>query len=243
MGLEKYAGRLPAILFALALLDASIIGAAAVSLATAYAIGDVFSFKHSLHRNVWDAKGFYAVYFALIVVSAVLVLTPDMPLGLLTNAVQTLAGVLLPSATVFLLLLSNDRAVLGPWVNSRRLNLFTGAVVAVLVMLSIILTASVLFPDIGEQWIVGVLAGGSALAVAVTVAVKIFDSSSGKAAIDLQQIEPLDADKWRMPPLDKLPPARLSTLSRLWMIVLRAYLVVAAGLVLIRIFQLATAGA
>ena len=243
MGLEKYAGRLPAILFALALLDASIIGAAAVSLATAYAIGDVFSFRHSLHRNVWDAKGFYAVYFVLIVVSAMLVLTPGTPLGLLTNAVQTLAGVLLPSATVFLLLLSNDKAVLGPWVNSRRLNLFTGAVVAVLVILSIILTASVLFPDMGVQWIVGVLAGGSALAAAATIAVKIFESRGGKPAVDIQRAERVDADEWRMPPLDRLAPARLSTLSRIWMIVLRAYLVVAAGLVLIRIFQLAIAGA
>ena len=51
----------------------------------------------------------YAVYFGLIVISAALVLTPGMPLGLLTNAVQTLAGVLLPSATVFLLLLCNDK--------------------------------------------------------------------------------------------------------------------------------------
>ena len=94
-----------------------------------------------------DAKGFYAVYAGLIVVAAALVLTPGTPLGLLTNAVQTLAGVLLPSATVFLLLLCNDKAVLGPWVNGRWLNLFTGAVIAVLVMLSVILTASVLFPD------------------------------------------------------------------------------------------------
>ncbi len=46
-----------------------------------------------------------------------------------------------------------------------------------------------------------------------------------------------------MPPLDRLPPARLSKLSRIWMIVLRGYLVVAAGLVLLRILQLATAGA
>jgi Mn2+/Fe2+ NRAMP family transporter len=76
MGLEKYAGRLPAVLFALALLDASIVGAAAVSLATAYAIGDVFSLKHSLHRKASDAKGFYGVYFALILVAAALVLTP-----------------------------------------------------------------------------------------------------------------------------------------------------------------------
>ena len=47
---------------------------------------------------------------------------------------QVLAGVLLPSATVFLLLLCNDKAVLGPWVNTRLLNAFTGAVIAVLVV-------------------------------------------------------------------------------------------------------------
>ena len=134
-------------LFAIGLIDASLIGAAAVSLVTAYAIGDVFSLRHSLHRKVKDAKGFYAVYCALIVLAAGLVLTPNAPLGLLTNAVQTLAGVLLPSATVFLLLLCNDRPVLGPWANSRAVNLFTGAVIVVLLLLSVILTASVLFPD------------------------------------------------------------------------------------------------
>ncbi|MFB9263239.1 NRAMP family divalent metal transporter [Bradyrhizobium erythrophlei] len=245
VGLEKYAGRLPAVLFALALLDACIIGAAAVSLATAYAIGDVFAVKHSLHRKPWDAKGFYAVYCGLIVLAAVLVLTPGTPLGLLTNAVQTLAGVLLPSATVFLLLLCNDRHILGPWVNSARLNLFTGAVVAALVMLSVILTASVLFPDLGEGWIIGILVGGSLLALAVTAAVKLYALSSPRAdSLRFRPRAPRFArDSWRMPPLAELPPARLSPLSRIWMIVLRGYLVVAAGLVLLRIFQLATVGA
>ena len=56
---------------------------------------------------------------------------------------------------MFLLLLCNDREVLDPWANSRLLNLFTGAVVAVLVMVSIILTASVFFPDMDEHWIIG----------------------------------------------------------------------------------------
>jgi hypothetical protein len=242
-GLEKYAGKLPAVLFALALLDASIIGASAVSLATAYAIGDVFSLKHSLHRKLHDAKGFYAVYSGLIVLAAVLVLTPGTPLGLLTNAVQTLAGVLLPSATVFLLLLSNDKAVLGPWVNSRTMNLFTGAVVAALVMLSVILTASVLFPDLDEKWIVGFLAGGAALAMVTTLAVNL-NGSSGRNGRDIAtRPSPRELNMWRMPPLDQLPPARLSRLSRIWMIVLRGYLAVAAGLVLFRIFQLATVGA
>ncbi len=151
VGLEKHAGRWAGILFAIALLDASIIGACAVSLSTAYAIGDVLAVRHSLHRKLTEAKGFYAVYFGLTLLAAGLVLTPGVPLGLLTNAVQSLAGVLLPSATVFLLLLCNDKAVLGPWTNTRLTNLFTGAVVAVLVMLSVILTAAVLFPNIGTD--------------------------------------------------------------------------------------------
>ena len=142
-----------------------------MSLSTAYAIGDVLSLKHSLHRKPSDAKGFYAVYCGLIVIAAGLVLTPGAPLGLLTNAVQTLAGVLLPSATVFLLLLCNDKAVLGPWVNGRWLNVFTGGVIAVLVMLSIILTASVMFPDAtNETVILAILGGGGSLAVLIALA-------------------------------------------------------------------------
>jgi Mn2+/Fe2+ NRAMP family transporter len=238
IGLENYAGKLPAVLFALALLDACVIGAAAVSLATAYAIGDVLSLRHSLHRKPQEAKGFYSVYFGLIIVATVLVLTPGAPLGLLTNAVQTLAGVLLPSATVFLLLLSNDRAVLGPWVNSRAKNLFTGTVIAALVMLSIVLTASVLFPDMGEHVIVGVLAAGGVLAV--TTAVATIALRRDEVDVGAKPVDPSLQWMWRMPPLDQLPPARLSLLSRVWMLVLRAYLVVAGGLVLVRIFQLAT---
>ena len=91
-GLEKYVGRTAGVMFAIALIDAAMIGAAAVSLSTAYAIGDVFSARHSLHRKVTDAKGFYAVYFVLIAVAAAIVLTPNAPLGLLTVAVQTSGG-------------------------------------------------------------------------------------------------------------------------------------------------------
>ncbi|CAN2535903.1 Divalent+metal+cation+transporter+MntH [Methylocapsa aurea] len=239
-GIGQYAGRLPGVLFALALIDASIIGASAVSLSTAYALGDVMSLKHSLHRKPADAKGFYGVYFALIVISAGLVLTPGAPLGLLTNAVQTLAGVLLPSATVFLLLLCNDDAVLGPWVNTRGMNLFTGAVVAVLVMLSIILTVSVLFPEAtNETVILSILGGG----VAVTFIVALVGGAfrRGKASSRRHTAKRHILDSWRMAPLDELPPPALSTASRVWMGALRAYLILAGGLVLTRIVMLALA--
>lgn len=62
-------------------------------------------------------KGFYLVYFG-IVATAALVLIPCSPVALLTEAVQTRAGILLSGATVFLLLLCNDKAVFGPWGNS-----------------------------------------------------------------------------------------------------------------------------
>jgi hypothetical protein len=228
------------VLFAIALIDACIIGASAVSLSTAYAIGDVLSLRHSLHRKLSDAKGFYAVYFGLIAISAALVLTPGTPLGLLTNAVQTLAGVLLPGATVFLLLLCNDKAVLGPWANTFKVNLFTGAVIAVLVMLSVILTASVLFPHITGNQILSVLGGGSVLASVATIAMLLWQRRRG--APPVAELAPPLSERatWRMPPLSELPRAELTMLNRAFLMVLRGYLFIAGGLVLVRIGQLIT---
>jgi len=241
-GLEKYAGKAAGVMFAFALIDAAMIGAAAVSLSTAYAIGDTFSAKHSLHRPVSEAKGFYAVYFLLIVVAAALVLTPNAPLGLLTVAVQTLAGVLLPSATVFLLLLCNDKPVLGPWINNRWLNYFTGSVIAALVVLSVILTASVLFPDATTaNVILGVLTGGGVAAVVVSLVIMALSQRGKAQTLDAASQAAIHADRetWRMPPLEALPPVRLSLAAKTWMGVLRLYLVVAGGMVLWRIVTLA----
>ncbi|CAG9249947.1 NRAMP family divalent metal transporter [Paraburkholderia caribensis] len=239
-GLEQYAGRTPAVLFAIALLDACIIGAAAVSLSTAYAIGDVFKIRHSLHRGVADAKGFYLVYFGIVAAAAGLVLIPGSPLGLLTEAVQTLAGVLLPSATVFLLLLCNDRAVLGPWVNSKGLNLFTGGVVWALVLLSVVLTASVVYPDISGHAIIEILAGGTLLAVVALVAATALRRLRGAQTADSAPlVSHAERATWRTPPLDTLPRPAMTLSRRIWMGALRGYLVVAVGLVIVKVVQLA----
>ena len=234
-GLAKHVSPVAGTLFAVALIDASIIGAAAVSLSTAYAIGDTLKVNHSLHRKAKDAKGFYLVYAGLIVMAAGLVLMPHAPLGLVTEGVQSLAGVLLPSATVFLLLLCNDRAVLGPWVNGLWTNIFTGAVIAVLVTLSIVLTASVLFPDISGTQILWILGGGTVLS-AIVGGVAL--ATRNRASVTV----PGDRRTWRMPRLAHLPPAVMGRGTKIWMMVLRGYLVVAVGLVIVRIVQLAMAG-
>ena len=238
VGLGKYVGHAAGVFFAIALIDACVIGAMAVSLSTAYAIGDVLSLNHSLHRKPTEAKAFFAVYGGLVALAAALVLTPDTPLGLLTNAVQALAGVLLPSATVFLLLLCNDEAVLGPWVNGRGLNVFTGAVIVVLVMLSIILTASVLHPDIGQITILAILGGGTLFTVAIAATLLLIRRGDRTLWRDS-----FGRMIWRMPPLEQLPPAAITPLTRIWLAILRGYLIVAAGMVLWRIAELALSAA
>ena len=109
-GLAHTLGPAAGDLFALVLLNAAIIGAAAVTLASSYAFGDVFGRPHSLHHGPREAKLFHGSYGAMVVLAAAIVLIPGAPLGTITTAVQALAGVLLPSATVFLLLLCNDKA-------------------------------------------------------------------------------------------------------------------------------------
>jgi hypothetical protein len=147
--------------------------------------------------------------------------------------------VLLPSATVFLLLLCNDKAVLGPWTNGRVTNIFTGAVVAVLVMLSVILTAAVLFPNIGTVEIVAVLVGGSLIAAVMSLVLWRIERRANHGVVH-QKVSLLDRSKWTMPPLEQLTAARWTPLKRTWMFVLRGYLVIAAGLVLVRIAGLVT---
>jgi len=239
-GLGTYVAPIAGVLFAIALIDASIIGAAAVGLSTSYAISDVLGLKHSLHRKPSEAKGFYLIYGALLAVAATIVLIPGSPLGLLTVGVQTLAGVLLPSAAVFLLLLCNDKQVLGPWANGKWLNLFTSAVITVLVLLSIILTSSVLFPDISGGTILLILGGGSGLAIVGGITYAIFRRiRPGPPSVPIDRSDRLN---WRMPPLALLTRPELSGPRRIGLAVLRGYLLIAAILVVVRVVQLALGG-
>ena len=232
-GLGRYVSPVAGDLFALALLDASIIGAAAVGLATAYAGADVVGANHSLHRTVRSARSFYFTYGLLMALAAAVVLIPGSPLGLITEGVQTLAGVLLPSATVFLLLLCNDREVLGPWVNGRLLNAFTSGVIGVLVILSVVLTASVLFPGMDARQIVAVLVGGALLGAAGGVVALIAARRRPRALPDRT-----GRSTWRMPALSTLSRPALSVGRRTGLAAMRGYLVISVVLVVVKVATL-----
>ncbi len=242
-GLAAYAGHAAGVVFAVALLDASMIGAFAVSLSTAYAIGDVLGLKHSLHRGVKQAKGFYAMYAALIALAAAVVLIPGSPLGLLTVGVQVLAGVLLPSATVFLLLLCNDKEVLGPWVNGKVTNVLAVTVVGVLVTLSAILMASVLFGSVSSTVVTAIMSAAvlAGLGVAGFVAVRGWRRrlTGHRLATVGPPMDRKTRETWRMPPLTMLAPVQMSTGRRVAMLAMWAYLGLAFVLVIVRVVELA----
>ncbi len=227
-------------LFAIVLLDASIIGAAAVTLSTSYAFGDVFGLKHSLHRRFRDAKSFYSSYAAMIAVAAGVVLIPGAPLGLLTTAVQALAGVLLPSASVFLLLLCNDAEVLGPWMNHRWLNVLASVIIGVLLTLSGTLVVTTLFPGLNSAqvatWLFVLLVAG---ATATGGWLWLTRSRRPQPAAHPRAVMSFAARQtWRMPPLAMLKPVAWSPGTKLGMAMLRGYLVISVLLLVVKAVQL-----
>jgi Mn2+/Fe2+ NRAMP family transporter len=227
--------------FAVVLLNASLIGAAAVTLSTSYAFGDVFGTRSSLHRSFRDAKLFYGIFSGLVAGAAAIVLIPGAPLGVITEAVQALAGVLLPSATVFLLLLCNDRAVLGPWRNRPWLNAIASTIVAVLVLLSLILMATTVFPSIDVTRFA--LIGGGVLAAAlVSFGLLTLRSQRRARAITVVDEGPqVPREQWTMPPLALLERPRWSIGRKVAMLTMRLYLVVSVVLLVVKAAQLAGA--
>ncbi len=233
-GLRRYVGSAAGAIFAVILLNASIIGAASVTLATSYAFGDMFGAKHSLHRSWRDAKFFYGVFTAMVVLAAVIVIIPGAPLGLITTSVQALAGVLLPSATVFLLLLCNDREVLGPWVNRTWLNVVASVIVGVLLMMSLVLMVTTLFTTINVRdfalWL-GAIFVTVFLVAGVVITVR-------RRAAPVAAMSRTDRATWRMPPINLLHRPKWSKGTLAGMYVLRGYLVVAVVMLLVKALQL-----
>ncbi len=237
-GLGQVLGKTAGVFFAVVLLNASLIGAGAVTLSTSYAFGDVFGTKGSLHRSFADAKAFYAIFTVLVAAAAGIVLIPGAPLGVITVAVQALAGVLLPSATVFLLLLCNDREVLGPWRNPGWLNVLASVIVAILVLLSLILMASTLFPKID---VTAVTLGGAVALVTGLLGFGVVTLRSRRRASAVTVIEPSSSvpkEQWTMPPLALLGRPQWSTSRKAAMLTMRGYLLISIILLIVKAVQL-----
>jgi NRAMP (natural resistance-associated macrophage protein)-like metal ion transporter len=238
-GLERQLGPVAGAFFAIVLLNASLIGAGALTLSTSYAFGDLFGTKSSLHRSFGEAKGFYALFTLMVGGAAGIVLIPGAPLGLITEAVQALAGVLLPSASMFLLLLCNDPAVLGPWRNGLKLNILATVIVAVLVLLSLILMATTLFPSLNVTAFSEI--GGAGLAGVLLIAggTVWWGQRGRQQATEVVDVRHVPKEQWTMPPLTLLSRPSASTGRKLAMFSMEVYLLAAVAMLIVKAVGLA----
>jgi Mn2+/Fe2+ NRAMP family transporter len=135
----------------LLMLNAAVLGTTAISLSSAWAYGEVRGWPHSLELPLRDARGFYSVYFVCVAAAAI-VLIPRAPLQLIIISVQVLAGVMLPSAIIFLQLLLNDQELLGDeFANKSWNNWINWTIIVIFFVLSLILAAQVIAPEFFPQ--------------------------------------------------------------------------------------------
>jgi Mn2+/Fe2+ NRAMP family transporter len=148
VALRPLAGQYASVLFALGLLNASLFAAAILPLSTAYSVSEAFGWESSLSRNFREAPIFFSIFTALIVIGALIVL---LPLPSLINAMifsQTLNGVLLPVILVVMLLLINNKRIMGKYANGRVFNTLAWSTVIILIILAAILVATSVFPGL-----------------------------------------------------------------------------------------------
>ncbi len=139
LALRPLAGNWASSLFALGLLNASLFAASILPLSTSYVICEAMGFESGIDRKLGEAKIFYGLYTALVVIGAGLILIPGAPLVRIAVLSQVANGILLPLVLVFILLLVNRRDLMGDQVNSRAFNWVAWISTIAMIVLTIVL--------------------------------------------------------------------------------------------------------
>ena len=148
--LAPLAGKYASLLFALGLLNAAIFTASILPLSTAYYVCEAFGFESGVQKRLSEAPFFYGFYLALIVIGAGVVILPGAPLLAIIFYSQVLNGALLPVVLVLMLLLINNRKLMGKYVNNLTFNVIAWATVVVVGALTVVSTAQLIFPALGS---------------------------------------------------------------------------------------------
>jgi NRAMP (natural resistance-associated macrophage protein)-like metal ion transporter len=140
--LVPVAGRFAGMLFGVGLVGASLLAGSVVPLSTSYAVTEAFGFERGVDRAIGEAPIFFGIFTFLIAVGALAVLVPGVPLVSMILLSQDVNGLILPAILVYMLILVNDRRLMGRFVNSRGANAIAGITVMGLIILTVLLLTS-----------------------------------------------------------------------------------------------------
>jgi NRAMP (natural resistance-associated macrophage protein)-like metal ion transporter len=135
--LAPLAGEYCSWLFAFGLLNASLFAASILPISTSYTICEAFGWESSLNRKFLEAPQFYGLYTLMVFMGAGIILLPDMPLIRIMFYSQVINGAILPVILVFMLLLVNDRRIMGKYTNGLVMNIVSWLTVAILIFISL----------------------------------------------------------------------------------------------------------
>ncbi len=146
--LVPYAGHVMAALFAIGIAEAGLIASLTISSASAYAVGEVTGAPHSLNLSMRRAPAFYVVLLGIVALAGAVVLLPGFPLESVVIVVNVIAVLTMPPAIAFLLLLVNDRAVVGKHHNTPLLNVLGISVGGLLTLAGVLYALTAIFPSL-----------------------------------------------------------------------------------------------
>jgi len=139
LALKPLAGALASQVFAFGLFIASIFSATILPLATAFYVCEAFGFEAGIDKKWDEAKEFYVLYTGILVLAAAIILIPNAPLILISLWSQVINGMLLPVVLVCMILLVNNKKIMGKYINKPINNIIGWSAVVILIGLSMIL--------------------------------------------------------------------------------------------------------
>jgi Mn2+/Fe2+ NRAMP family transporter len=139
LALKPLAGKLASHVFAFGLFVASVFSATILPLATAFYVSEAFGFEAGIDKKWNEAKEFYILYTGILIISAIIILIPNAPLIQISIWSQVINGILLPVVLVSMILLINNKKIMGIYVNKPHQNIIGWTAVVVLVALSLTL--------------------------------------------------------------------------------------------------------
>ena len=117
-------------------------------LSTAFVICEAFGAERSVQSSFRDAPLFFTLFIGLLVIGAGIMLIPGVPIAGVAIGTQTLDGILLPILLVFIIMLANDRRLLGSRSNGPIYNIIAVSLASVLILLTSVLVFTTLFPGV-----------------------------------------------------------------------------------------------
>jgi Mn2+/Fe2+ NRAMP family transporter len=144
LALAPLAGKYCSALFAFGLLNASLFAASILPLSTAYVVCEGMGWEEGVNKKFSEAPQFYGLYSLLIFLGAGVVLWPRIPLIPIMFISQVINGIVLPVILIFVLILINNKKIMGNYTNKKTFNVLAWLVVVLLIILSLLLLATML---------------------------------------------------------------------------------------------------